>query len=231
MSVRYSIERGLAVVTMDDGKANAMNAQLLGELDAAFARAEAEGVAVVLTGRTGFFSGGLDLKSLPKLGPQELVPVLQLFARVMLRVFRFPGPVVAASTGHAIAGGAVLLLAADERLGASGAFKIGLNESQLGLRLPSFVVEMARASLAPRALFRAAVAGELFDPASAAALGLYDAVHAPEAILESAIARAEVLGAIPREAYSATKLLVRPALEPLAGDELLAFERFMQTMR
>src|SRR5204863_9086655 len=120
----------VGVITLDDGKANAIQAQFLEGLRDALDRAEGdpEVGAVVIGGRAGMFSAGLDLKVLPALPRAEMRTTCLLFGHAMLRDYEFPKPVVAAVTGHALAGGCVLLLTCDFRLGAAGPYRIGLHE-------------------------------------------------------------------------------------------------------
>src|SRR5882724_5165267 len=105
--ISYAVDGNVARITLDDGKVNAMSLPFFEALGAALDRAERERPgAVIITGRPGVFSAGLDLKLLPTLGAAELRTTLITFARTMLRVFLFPIPTVAAVGGHAIAGGA-----------------------------------------------------------------------------------------------------------------------------
>src|SRR5207302_9418807 len=116
--------------------------------NAALDRAERERPrAVIVTGRPGFFSAGLNLKILPTLAPDDLRRTMLAFGRTMLRVFTFPIPTVAAMSGHAIAGGAMLAFACHLRYAADGAFRLHLNEVALGLTLPTWAM-----ILAPRAV-------------------------------------------------------------------------------
>lgn len=208
--VSVLLENGIARIALDDGKANAINPRLLSGISAALDRAEQEQASgVVLHGRSGCLSGGLDLKTLPALPPEALREALSHFTEVMLRIFTFPRPVVVAATGHAIAGGAVLALAGDERFGADGAFRVGLNETAIGLSLPRFVVEMAERSLPASSLHRVLLTGELFDPAEARRLGLLDRVLPPADLLAEAIARAQILAQLPKAAYADNKRALR----------------------
>jgi enoyl-CoA hydratase len=121
-SIRYELRDKVALITMDDGKANALSPDVLEAITAAFARAEGEAAAVVLTGREKRLSGGFDL-SIMMQGSDPARNLVTAGAELMLRIYTFPRPVVVACTGHALAAGAILLLVGDVRIGARGDFK------------------------------------------------------------------------------------------------------------
>lgn len=220
-------DSGVALVQLDDGKANAINGDLLTELDAALDEIETGKLPIVLAGRPGFFSGGLDLKTLPRLGPDDLMATLKQFGDVMMRLFALKRPLVAACTGHAIAGGMVMMLTCDERIGCAGKFRLGLNETQIGLTLPRFVIEMARCQLPQPVLHEVIVRGELFEPDAAQARGLVDEVVDPDAVVARAIQRARDLAVLPRESFANNKTSVRSSAAAIGRDaypkELEAF--------
>lgn len=201
----------VAVVSMDDGKANALALPEFESLSKALAEVRASDAgAMVLTGRTGFLSTGLNLKVLPMLEVPELMKVLMRFGQVVGdELFMMPIPCVAAVTGHAIAAGAMLALACETRILARGAFKFGLNEVPGGLPLPAFGVELMRMAVAPHHLTKLTMHGVMLTPDEALAHGLCDAVLEPSEVLPAAIAKAEALAELPLSAYSATKLNVR----------------------
>jgi enoyl-CoA hydratase len=204
-AVRYELTAdALALIQIDDGKANAFTHSVLESLDAAFARAEQEAAAVVLTGRPGRFSGGFDLEVM-RSGPQAANELVARGAELMLRVFEFPKPVVVACSGHAIAMGALLVLACDLRLGARGDFKIGLNEVQIGMTMPGFAAEMARYRLALRHYDRAVGQAEIFAPDAAAEVGFLDRTVEPAELLAVARAEAARLAKLPVRAFTGTK--------------------------
>ncbi len=127
-AVTLQIDGGVAVVTIDDGKANALSHDVLGALETAFDDVEASDArALVLAGRPGRFSAGFDL-SVMTAGPAQARDLLGRGARLGLRLYEFPVPVVFAVTGHALAMGGILLCCADVRIGADGPFKLGLPE-------------------------------------------------------------------------------------------------------
>src|SRR5438046_10454303 len=137
-------------------------------LNAALDRAERERPgALGSAGRAGVFSAGLDLKVLPTLAPDALERTMVAFGRTMLRVFTFPIPTVAAVTGHAIAGGAMLAFACDLRFMAEGPFRLHLNEVAIGLALPTWAIVLAQAAIPPRRHTEAILHARPFSPEEA----------------------------------------------------------------
>jgi enoyl-CoA hydratase len=173
-ALTYRLHESVAIIEIDDGRANAYSMALLAELEVALDRAEREAAALLIVGRPGRFSAGYDLAAVTE-GLDSARALLGAGGRTLLRVFNFPMPVVAACTGHALAAGAIMLLACDRRIGVGGAFKIGLNEVAIGLALPRYPVELARCRLTPRA-FASALLGDVTDPAGAVEAGFLDVV-------------------------------------------------------
>ncbi len=207
-AVRVEIREEVALVTLDDGKANALSHAVIEAVHAALDRAEAEAGAVVIAGRAGRFSAGFDL-SVMREGGDAVGNLVGAGARLALRLYEFPVPVVIACTGHALAMGGILLLSADYRIGAAGDFKIGLNEVAIGMTLPIFGVEFARERLSKRHLTRAVAQAEIYDPAGAVDAGFLDAVAPAEALIDDALARAGQLAKLNRGAHRNTKLRLR----------------------
>ncbi len=209
MSARLSRQGMVAVVTLDDGKANAFRPDSLATLDAALEDAfGSDAGALMIEGRPGFFSGGLDLRVVPSLSRDDRRAMFHHFARLMLRVWRSPVPTVAAVGGHALAGGAILALACDDRVGIEGPYKFGLNEVALGVPLPGFAVEMARAVVSGTRLLELTAHARVSTFAEAQALGVLSAVAPAESFREAALGRAAALAALPRAAYATTKASV-----------------------
>ncbi len=201
----------VAIIRLDDGKANALSPAVFAALGEALDQAEQAGQAVLLTGRPGRFSAGFDLNVLREGGPGAGRELVTTGARTALRIARFPAPVVIACTGHALAMGGVLLVAADTRIGASGDFKLGFNEVAIGMTTPIFLVELARDRMSKRHFQRALVQSEIYDPEAAVDAGLLDRVVAPETLEREALAETERLAKLPRAAYVRTRARVRGA--------------------
>jgi len=220
-AVRYQLHDGVAVVTMDDGKANALSHAVIDQLEECLARAEREAQAALLVGRERRLSGGFDLATMTA-GPEAARKLVTAGAELMLRLYSFPRPVVVACTGHALAAGAILLLSADARIGAEGDFKIGLNEVSIQLTLPVFAMELARARLSKRHFTAATTQARIYDPRTAVDAGYLDRIVKPEGLLETALEEARRLGALPDPAFRATKQRERAATVKLIRDTLEA---------
>lgn len=202
--IELTFDNDIAHLHFDDGKANVLNSVSLAALEQALE--EAKGAkAVVLSGREGTFSGGLDLRTLPTLPPQEFRATLGQFTGLCRTLLTFPRPVVAAVTGHAIAGGTVILLCCDHRIGESGDFKIGLSEVPLGMPLPTFVLRLAEHSVSKRHLIEAALHGRLYPPSEAEKMGYLQSVVESGHAISRAHQVAANLGALPNPAYLLTK--------------------------
>lgn len=199
----------VALVTMDDGKANALSHAMLDGLDEQLDRAEKEAKALVLAGREGKFCAGFDLKTMMA-GPESAAGILRKGGELLLRLYTFPLPVVAACTGHALAGGALMLLCCDVRIGAPGGFKIGLNETQIGLPLPLLGRELARDRLSRRHLTEATVMARIYDPETACDAGYLDRLAA-EGAIDEAVKEATGFGSLSLPAVGATKKALRAA--------------------
>lgn len=209
MSVSLEMDGDVAVITMNDGKANAVNPTLLDALEAAMDKAEAEAKAVVLAGKPGLFSAGFDLKLMQGASPDEVRALVTRGGAFAVRLCGNKLPVVAACTGHAIAMGVFLLLGCDTRIGAAGEFAIGANETINNMVLPVFGIELPKARLSPQYLTEAMVQAKMYDPVMAVTVGYLDHVVAPEKVVETAVGAAAQLAQLPGQAYAGNKKLLR----------------------
>ena len=215
MPVTYEIRDRVAVITMDDGRANAINLEVIDELELALDRAaeDTEVGAVLIAGRPGRFSAGFDLAAMTS-SSASMRQLVSAGGRLLARLLLEPTPVVAACTGHALAAGGLLLLAADHRVGAAGDWKIGLNEVAIGMPMPKWGVELARYRLRPSEFDWRLVLGQVASPDEALRAGFLDRVVPAEAVLDEAMAVAVGLSALARPAVEGTK---RRARGPVAA--------------
>jgi enoyl-CoA hydratase len=222
------------VATIAHGKANALSSEVIALLGAALDRVEQsdggdEGLgALVVTGTPGMLSGGFDL-AVMRSGPKEAGRLVTEGGALFTRFFSSPVPVLVACTGHAIAAGALLMLGADYRVGATGDFRIGLIETQLGMVLPRWATELAEERLSRRHFQQATVGARIYDPAAAVDAGFLDAAVEPDRVLEATLEEAERWAALPRPAYAGQVKMNRGArIEALeaavAADHNLVFD-------
>lgn len=205
MPVSYEVHNKVAVVTYDDGKANVYTTEALEELNSALDRSEAdpEVTAMLLVGRPARFSAGFDLATMTS-SEASMRALVAAGGRFTARLLLHPMPVVAACTGHALAAGALVLLAADRRIGVTGPYKIGLNEVAIGMPLPRWAVELARFRM-PACQFNRIILGEIGGPQDAVAAGFLDEVVAEDSLMDVAGAEAHRLAELRRGAVSGTK--------------------------
>lgn len=213
--VSYQLESSIATITMDDGKVNALSLTMLSQINGALDQAQADGAVVVLTGRTGVFSAGFDLRVL-RVGGDDAAAMLRGGFELAYRLLSFPAPVVLACTGHAIAMGAFLILSVDYRIGTSGSFKIMANEVAIGMTPPHAAIEICRQRLAPVHMQRALTLAEPHTPDEAVTAGFLDRAVPATDLPVVARGIATMLRSLDRGAHTATKLrLRRSTLEAL----------------
>jgi enoyl-CoA hydratase len=206
--VTYTLTDGVAVIAMDDGKANAMSCAMQQELNAALDQAEKDAAPVVFTGRDGILSAGFDLKTLAASG-QPAVDMLNGGLQLSLRLLTFPTPVIAACGGHAIAMGVFLLLSCDYRIGVTGNFRYTANEVAIGMTMPWSTIEILRQRVTPAALTRSVLLAEVFTPDNAVETGFLDEVVAPAELLPRAIAFAQSTLTLNATAHAHSKKRLR----------------------
>jgi Delta3-Delta2-enoyl-CoA isomerase len=214
--IGFERDGGCGVIRIDDGKANAMDAAFFAELDRAMDEAEASGCrGLVFAGRPGFFSGGLNVKTLPTLDPGQLKELHHSFAHTMARAALLPVPTAAACAGHAVAGGFILALACDLRLVEEGPFRLQMNEVLIGIALPSWVLAITQPVIPPQRHAEVLLHGKAYSPKEAVCAGLFDELATPGSDL---VARAKELlaplVALDPRAYALSKRRMRgPAIE------------------
>jgi enoyl-CoA hydratase len=206
--VHYRQSGRVAVITMDDGKRNALSPAMFEQIYAALERAEREQLAVVLTGREQVFSAGFDLKVMRRGGATAL-RMLRAGYSLTARLLSFPRPLVAACPGHAFAMGAFMLLSSDYRVGVLGEYVYTANEVAIGLTVPRVGAEVLKLRLTPAAYQRATMLAEKFAPEAALEAGFVDKLVPAGELLEHARAVAEELMNLDLKAHLATKLRVR----------------------
>lgn len=228
---KIAVENGddthVVLITLDDGKANALSKTLVASIRSQLTAAEADPkcIAAVIAGRQGRFSAGFDLNVM---GSGDMDAVVDLVADggdLVRHLYGASIPVVAACTGHALAAGALMLLGADIRVGADGDFKIGLNEVAIGMSLPDWAYTIARERLSKRHVQRSIATARLTDPAGAIDVGFLDRVVEPERVVEIALDEAKALAVLDAGAYARTMREFRGETLVSMADQIAADRR------
>lgn len=184
---------GVLRIGLDDGRANILTTDVLAELNRLLDQAAADdGVrSIVIAGREGMLTGGLDLKAFLA-GGETTAALRREAGRFLHDLTAFPKPVAVAATGHAVAAGAMMLMAADWRIGVTGDFRIGLNEVADGIPLPDLPLILAEFRLDRRHLARATALAEIYGPEGAVEAGYLDECCPPAELdgrIEAAVER------------------------------------------
>lgn len=209
--IAFELDGPVAVLTLDDGKANAFSFDFIQRFNESLDRAIDEAEAVAILGRPGLLSGGFDLGVIKSGDDAEITRMVTAGTRLMMRLYGHPQPVVVGATGHAVALGAFMLLCADYRVGTSGDFKIGLNETAIGLALPAFGIALAQERLSKRKLTQATLGAVLYAPEDACDTGFLDEVASSDALAETVVNTATTMAKLDGPAFAATKQMLRGA--------------------
>ncbi|MEZ5004090.1 MAG: crotonase/enoyl-CoA hydratase family protein [Chitinophagales bacterium] len=209
--VTYSLQNGIATITMDDKDKNLISPAMIKAVSIAFKQAKKDKAVVVLTGRDSIFSAGFDLKIL-KTGALNTYNMLMGGFKLAYQLLSYPYPVVIACNGHAIAMGVFLLLSGDYRIGVSGDYKIVANEVAIGLILPYAAIEICRQRLVPAHFQRATLLSESYTPKTSVEAGFMDQVVPEEMLIPTAIEKAASYTQLNLKAHSKSKSRVRKRL-------------------
>jgi enoyl-CoA hydratase/carnithine racemase len=198
------IEHGdVRELRMNRPPVNAFTGEFLGQLRAAIERATQEEMkGIVLSGLSGRFSAGFDLPFLLSLDRTEIAKTWQELYGLIRTIAASPIPIVAAMTGHAIAGGTVIAMFCDRRVMAAGDYKIGLNEVQVRIHLPPIVLGCLKRLVGSRVAEYLAVMGPLLSPEKALEFGLVDELHEPDSVVNRAVEWCQRVVALPEAAMS-----------------------------
>jgi enoyl-CoA hydratase/carnithine racemase len=217
--IHRELEQEIGILRLDRPPVNALDLELLEEIDDALREAEASSAhAFILTGAGPAFSAGADLFSVLEEGPEYVEPASRALPAVFSRLFQFPRPVVAALNGHAIAGGAILTWASDYRIAADADLRIGVTELAVGVPYPTWALEIVRFAVPPPVIQEVVYLARNYPPRVALEKGLIDEVAEPAALMDRSMEVAERLARIPIETFSLTKRALRaPTVERVAA--------------
>lgn len=210
--VRAEHDQNVAVLTLSRGKVNAINDQLVDELQVAVANATADDrvrAVVLASDKPNFFSTGFDVTEVFQYERGKMIEFFGKYVSLYESIYTLSKPVVGAISGHAFAGGAILALACDVRIMAEGEFGFALNEVDIGVVLPVGVARMAIDAVGVPKARELILSGTAVTPAQALEIGLAKELAPPELVLERALWQARAFAAKPPVAFAGIKRLLR----------------------
>ena len=207
-------EDDISIITLDDGKANVFSPEMSNQLNACLDQVDTESGCLIITGREGMFSAGLDLKTIQSGDVDRIVEMSSRAFKLLARIFSFPRPVIAACSGHGIALGTFLICCCDYRIGIKGDFMLGANEMRTNMVIPTPILELIKFRVNDSHKYRAVLGAEMYNFNQAQEAGLIDDVVEIDNLMTAAKDKAKDLATMGHPSYTMTKELF--IAEPMA---------------
>ncbi len=203
----FKKEEDISIITLDDGKANVFSSEMSQQVNDCLDQVETEKGCLIITGKEGMFSAGLDLKTIQSGDMEKILDMSSSAFKLLARIFSFPRPVIAACSGHGIALGTFLICCCDYRIGIKGDFMLGANEMRTNMVIPTPILELIKFRVNNSHKYRAVLGAEMYTLEKAKEAGLMDDVVNPEDLMQVAIEKAKDLATMGHPSYTLTKEL------------------------
>ena len=203
----FKKEEDISIITLDDGKANVFSSEMSQQVNDCLDQVETEKGCLIITGKEGMFSAGLDLKTIQSGDMEKILDMSSSAFKLLARIFSFPRPVIAACSGHGIALGTFLICCCDYRIGIKGDFMLGANEMRTNMVIPTPILELIKFRVNNSHKYRAVLGAEMYTLEKAKEAGLIDDVVNPEDLMQAAMEKAKDLATMGHPSYTLTKEL------------------------
>ena len=200
-----SKENDISIIKLDDGKANAFSFDMLSQVNDLLKKVPRDSGALVITGREGLFSGGFDLKTLATGDMEKITKMVQLGYRLLLELFSFDRPIVAAVSGHSIALGLFVTCSADYRIAIDGKYVCQANEVRNNMDIPTQIMEIIRARVNKKYFYSAVYHSDAYSVQDSIEVGYIDEVVSEDQFMERVMEKAKELATLPHPFYANTK--------------------------
>ena len=197
----------ISTITLDDGKANVFSSKMSQDINQCLDEVATEEGCLIITGKEGMFSAGLDLKTIQSGDTDKIIEMSTAAFKLLARIFSFPRPVIAACSGHGIALGTFLLCCCDYRIGVKGDFMIGANEMRTNMVIPDPILELIKFRVAQSHKYRAILGAEMYSIDKALEAGLLDEIVSPDDLAKTVNEKAKDLATMGHPSYTMTKEL------------------------
>jgi enoyl-CoA hydratase len=219
-----SQENNISTITLDDGKANAFSFELLTQVNQLLAQVPRDSGTLVITGRDGIFSGGFDLKTLATGDMEKITKMVQLGYKLLLELYSFERPVIAAVSGHSIALGLFVTCCADYRIARDGDFICQANEVRNNMDIPIQIMEILKARVNKNFFYPAVFHSQAYSMKDSIAVGYIDEVIANKDLMKRAMEKAEDLASLPHPHYANTKKFAQHDLIETISNSIKKYE-------
>lgn len=207
-TISVSYQDGIAIVLLNRGVTNALDLDLVNDLDRQLDRVTKDtGVRAMVLGSASdkFFSIGFDIRKMFEYPRQDFETFFRAFNRVSLRLYTLPKPTAAAMTGHAVAGGCILALCCDYRFMADGRKSMGLNEIRLGVPVPYLPDCILRDIAGVRFAQEIMESGKFYEPVECLQMGMIDEALPVKEVIPRAVEKVKSVASWPLEAFAGIK--------------------------
>jgi Delta3-Delta2-enoyl-CoA isomerase len=230
-NIKTTIQDRVAIISLDHGKSNAINAAMVAELQKMIINIEKDDQigGVILTGKEGFFTAGIDLIELYDYNEEQIKNFWINFLDLVKTLTLFKKPLVAAISGHSPAGGCVLAICCDYRVMAEGRYIIGLNEVPVGIIVPDSIFELYAFWIGKAKAYQNLLEGKLIGSEEAKIIGLIDATAPIDSLMTHAQKKIAKYLQYDPTTWQQTKLNLRKELiEKVSKDQTETLQLMLQ---
>ena len=219
-----SKENDISIIKLDDGKANAFSYDMLSQVNELLTKVPRDSGALVITGREGLFSGGFDLKTLATGDMEKITKMVQLGYRLLLELFSFDRPIVAAVSGHSIALGLFVTCSADYRIAIDGKYVCQANEVRNNTDIPTQIMEIIKARVNKKYFYSAVYHSDAYSVQESIEVGYIDEVVSEDQFMQRVMEKAKELATLPHPFYANTKKTAQDDVRQKIADAIDKYE-------
>ena len=218
-------EDNISIITLDDGKVNAFSYEMLAQVHSLLDEVPQKTGALVIKGRDGIFSGGFDLKTFATGDLAKITNMVELGYNLLLKIYSFDRPVVAAVSGHAIALGLFVACSADYRIAIDGKYVCHANEVRNNMDIPTQIMEILKERVNKKYFYSAVYHSDPYSVQESIEVGYIDEVISEDRFMERVMEKAKELASLPHPFYAKTKQTAQKERRKKIGDAIKKHEK------
>ena len=217
-------DNDISIIKLDDGKANAFSYDMLTQVNELLAKVPRDSGALVITGRDGLFSGGFDLKTLAAGDMEKITKMVQSGYRLLLELYSFDRPIIAAVSGHSIALGLFVTCSADYRIAIDGKYICQANEVRNNMDIPTQIMEILKARVNKNYFYPAVFHSDAYSVQDSIEVGFIDEVVPQTEFMDRVMEKAKELATLPHPFYANTKKSAQDDVRQKISDAIEKYE-------